>query len=213
MFPGPTLLAAASAIVETALNQALELDPAGRQKLLEVLDQPLQLTIATPSPLFLGLNRNGQRVRVSSQPEAEPGITLTGKPLAFAALITGDDRVFSDGRLQISGDPARAQQLQRALELLNPDWEAAMARHMGDVPAHFLGQRIRQAAAWSRQTFNTMNANIEEYVHEESRALPGRHELDATFRDIDDISQRVEQLEARLQQLEYPGSTDQPEIS
>jgi len=211
MFPGPTLLAAATAIVETGLNQALALDPAGRQGLLAALERPVQLTITTPAPLFCSLSRNGERIRVSSQPEAEPALTVTGKPLAFAALATGDDRVFSDGRLQASGDSTLALQLQQALKHLNPDWEAAMARHMGDIPAHFLGQRIRHALAWGRQAFDTMNANIEEYVHEESRSLPGRHELDATFRDIDDISLRVNQLEARLQQLEYPGPTDQPE--
>jgi len=211
MFPGPTLLAAATAIVETGLNQALALDPAGRQKLLTALERPVQLTITIPGTLFCSLSRNGERIRVSSQPGTEAALTLAGKPLAFVALATGDDRVFGDGRLQISGDPARAQQLQQALKQLNPDWEAAMARHMGDVPAHFLGQRIRHALSWSRQAFDTMNANIEEYVHEESRALPGRHELDATFQDINDISLRVKQLEARLQQLEFPGPTDQPE--
>lgn len=211
MFPGPTLLAAATAVVETGLNQALELDPAGRQALLAVLERPVQLTITTPGTLFCSLSRNGERVRVSSQPETGPALTLTGKPLAFAALATGDDRVFSDNRLSISGDSALALQLQQALKQLNPDWEAAMARHVGDVPAHFLGRRIRQAIAWSRQALDTMNANFEEYVHEESRALPGRRELDASFRDIDDISRRLEQLEARLMQIEGASLTDQPE--
>ncbi len=211
MFPGPTLLAAATAIVETGLNQALELDPAGRQELLAVLEHPVQLTITTPGSLFCSLSRNGERIRVSSQPEAEPALTLAGKPLAFAALATGDDRVFSDDRLRITGDGALAVRLQQALKRLNPDWEAAMARHMGDVPAHFLGQRIRRALAWGRQAFDTMNANIEEYVHEESRVLPGRHELAASFRDIDDISRQVKQLEARLQQIEDAGLTNQPE--
>ena len=94
---------------------------------------------------------------------------------AFAALALGDDRVFADERLQVQGDTALAHQFQRALNQLQPDWEAAMARrHIGDVPAHFLGQRIRNAAKWSRQAVSTMNANVEEYIHEESRTLPGR---------------------------------------
>ena len=86
-----------------------------------------------------------------------------------------------------------------------------MARHLGDVPAHFLGQRVRGAIRWSRQAFQSLNANIEEYVHEESRSLPGRRELEATFEDIDQISLRAARLEARLNLLEDCGTTDQPE--
>src|SRR5699024_12418379 len=39
MFPGPTLLAAATAIIERALNHALALDPAGQQALLDALER------------------------------------------------------------------------------------------------------------------------------------------------------------------------------
>ncbi|MCK5888268.1 MAG: SCP2 sterol-binding domain-containing protein [Alcanivorax sp.] len=136
---------------------------------------------------------------------------ITGRPVAFAALALGDDRVFADERLTVEGDTALAHQLQRALNQLQPDWEAAMANHLGDVPAHFIGKRIRQAVKWSRQAFSTMNANVEEYVHEETRTLPGRRELEATFQDIDELSLRTERLEARLKLVENRGKTDEPE--
>ena len=83
--------------------------------------------------------------------------------------------------------------------------------HIGDVPAHFLGQRVRGAIRWSRQAFQSLNANIEEYVHEESRALPGRRELEATFEDIDELNLRTERLEARLNLIENRGKTDESE--
>lgn len=65
--------------------------------------------------------------------------------------------------------------------------------------------------SWSRQAFSSLNANIEEYVHEESRALPGRRELEATFEDIDALSLRTERLEARVNHIESRGITDKPE--
>jgi ubiquinone biosynthesis protein UbiJ len=138
-------------------------------------------------------------------------LIITGRPVAFAALALGDDRVFADERLTVEGDTALAHQLQLALNQLQPDWEAAMANHIGDVPAHFIGKRIRQAVKWSRQAFSTMNANVEEYVHEESRTLPGRRELEATFQDIDELSLRTERLEARLNQLQASGSDNDTE--
>lgn len=211
MFPGPTLLSAVSAILENALNRALALDPAGQQALMAALTGPIQFNITGPLALTYTLNRAGDRIRVGSQPADQPALEITGKPMAFAALATGDDRVLATGRLEVTGDTALAHQFQRALSQLDPDWEAAMARHLGDVPAHFLGQRIRGAIRWSRQAFQSLNANIEEYVHEESRSLPGRRELEATFEDIDQISLRAERLEARLNLLEDCGTTDQPE--
>lgn len=211
MFPGPTLLTAMTAIIERALNHALELDPAGQQALLGALEGPVQFRITDPVSLTCSLHRAGNRVQVRSQPAEEPALEISGKPLAFAALATGDNRVFTDNRLQVVGDTGLAHQFQRALDQLNPDWEAAMARHIGDVPAHFIGKRIRSAVSWSRQAFSTLSANIEEYVHEESRALPGRRELEATFEDIDSLSLRTQRLEARVNQIESRGNTDKLE--
>lgn len=97
MFPGPTLLSAVSAILESALNRALELDPAGHRALMEALAGPVQFNVTDPVPLTYTLDRAGERIRVGSQPVDQPALEITGKPIAFAALATGDDRVFADG--------------------------------------------------------------------------------------------------------------------
>ncbi|MGM0768798.1 MAG: ubiquinone biosynthesis accessory factor UbiJ [Pseudomonadota bacterium] len=208
MFPGPTLLSAVTAVVEGALNRALELDPAGRKALLGALSGPVQFTLTAPMHLTFTLFQYGERVQVSSQPADSPALQLAGKPMAFAALASGDDQVLRQGRIEVTGDTGLAHQFQRALNQLQPDWEAALASHLGDVPAHFIGQRVRGAVKWSRQAFTALNANIEEYVHEESRTLPGRRELDATFEDIDQLSLRTERLAARLDLLQR--DTEQP---
>ena len=210
MFPGPTLMSAVTAIIENALNRALELDPAGKQALMSSLTGPVQFSLESLD-LTLVLQQAAGRVRVASQPAESPALVLSGRPMAFAALATGDDRVFSEGRIQVTGDTALAHQFQRAIDQLDPDWEAAMAAHIGDVPAHFIGQRIRGAVRWSRQAFGSLNANIEEYIHEESRSLPGRRELEATFTDIDHLNLQTERLEARVERLEKSPQKDQPE--
>ncbi|MDX1553811.1 MAG: SCP2 sterol-binding domain-containing protein [Marinobacter sp.] len=210
MFPGPTLMSAVTAIIENALNRALELDPAGKQALMSSLTGPVQFSLESLD-LTLVLQQAAGRVRVASQPAESPALVLSGRPMAFAALATGDDRVFSEGRIQVTGDTALAHQFQRAIDQLDPDWEAAMAAHIGDVPAHFIGQRIRGAVRWSRQAFGSLNANIEEYIHEESRSLPGRRELEATFTDIDHLNLQTERLEARVERLEKPNQKDRPE--
>lgn len=201
MFPGPTLLAAVGATVEAALNRTLALDPAGRQALMTALTGPVEFRVTAPVAMSWTLIRIGDRVQVHSQPDPGPALVIAGHPMAFVAMATGDPQVIPSGRLRIQGDTALAHRFQQAVEQLNPDWEAALAQHIGDVPAHFIGQRLRGALAWSRQAIAAMNANVEEYIHEESQTLPGRRELEATFRQIDDLHLSVERLEARLNQL------------
>ena len=200
-------MSAVTAVLERGLNRALALDPAGRQALMAALTGPVQFTIEAPLDLTLALVPAENRIQVVSQPPESPALELAGRPMAFAALATGDDQVFSAGRLRVMGDMALAHQFQRAIDQLDPDWEAALAEYLGDVPAHFIGQRVRSAVKWSRQAFQSLNANVEEYIHEESRSLPGRRELEATFDDIDQLSLRVERLDARTRQIE-PAATE-----
>lgn len=213
MFPGPTLMSAITAILERGLNRALALDPAGRQALMAALSGPVQFSIEAPLNLTLALVPAADRINVVGQPPEAPALELAGRPMAFAALATGDDQVFSQGRIRVIGDMALAHQFQRALDQLDPDWEAAMADYVGDVPAHFLGQRLRGAVKWSRQAFRSLNANVEEYIHEESRSLPGRRELEATFEDIDQLSLRVERLDARIRRAGSANDRTGPESS
>ncbi|MEX0604770.1 MAG: SCP2 sterol-binding domain-containing protein [Marinobacter sp.] len=210
MYPGPTLQAALTRIIEGAINTALDLDPAGRATMLEVLAQPVQFSVTEPAPLTLTLSAVGQQVRVGSSAVGEPALHLSGQPLAFVALALGDNSVFASGRLTVAGDTATAHQFQRALDQLDPDWEGALARHIGDIPAHFIGQRLRGAIRWSKSASSVLNANVEEYIHEESRSLPGRRELEATFGDIDQLSLQVERLEARIEQLSQKAGSPDP---
>lgn len=200
-------MSAVTAVLERGLNRALALDPAGRQALMAALTGPVQFTVETSLRLHLALVPAENRIQVVSQPPESPALELIGRPMAFVALATGDDQVFSQGRIRVLGDMALAHQFQRAIDQLDPDWEAAMAEYLGDVPAHFLGQRMRGAVKWSRQALHSLNANVEEYIHEESRSLPGRRELEATFEDIDQVSLRVERLDARIRQIK-PAATE-----
>jgi ubiquinone biosynthesis protein UbiJ len=210
MFPGPTLRSAVSAITERALNQALRFDPAGRKALQEALTGPVQFELTQPLPLTLTLQSVGERITVTSGPVEQPALVLSGSPLAFASLAGGDQDVFSQQRIRVTGDTGLAHQFQRALNQLNPDWESALAGYTGDLPAHFIGQRIRGMLRWSHQAITSMTTNIEEYIHEESGALPGGRELEATFDDIDELNLRTERLEARVRLLESKNDSPEP---
>jgi ubiquinone biosynthesis protein UbiJ len=201
MFPGPTMMAMVTQVIKQALNRTLRLDPIGSKALLEALDEPIAFQFEHIN-VTLTLHSAGGEIHVSSQPSDDAVLTVTGPPLSFAALAQGDDSLFSGGRLQVSGDVSRAHQLQRAMAQLDPDWEAALSHYTGEIPAHFIGQRVRGAVRWQRQAIQSLTASAEEYIHEETRALPGRREMAATFDDIDQLSLQTDRLAARIAQLE-----------
>lgn len=204
---GRTLGSGVAAALEQALNRALALDPASLTALQSLLEEPFLLHLDPPGlDLFLAADSRALRIQWTSG--VEPALTLAGSPLAFAGAALGDDSVFRDGRIRLTGDVARAQRLQQILQQLDPDWEASLADVIGDVPAHFIARRLRQSLRWSRDARAVLARNLEEYLQEESHTLPARPEAEALFDDIDALRLDADRLAARVQQLErnVPGT-------
>lgn len=208
----PTLHAAITGTLERALNKALELDPAGRRALLRALAGPVCFQIDGSVDMSISMQATDRGIAVTGLMPEKPALVIRGRPLAMAALALGDESAIHDGRLTVEGDTGLAQQFQQALAQLDPDWEAALAKYTGEIPAHFIGQRIRRAVRWSQQTRASVTASIEEYIHEETGALPGRRELEPTFDAIDQLNLATERFDARIRRLEAAGR-DNPDSS
>lgn len=157
-------------------------------------------------PLILQLDADAEGVIVSADPAGEADCTLTGLPLAMVRLgLAGDTEVFRDGTIRISGDPVLAQDFQRLLGLARPDWEEELARLMGDVAAHQLGNATRGLVDWGRQAAATLSRDVGEFLTEESRDLPTRFEVEEFLDDVDRLRSDVERAAIRLSRLETRG--------
>ncbi|MFO7787803.1 MAG: hypothetical protein R6W87_08550 [Halospina sp.] len=199
---GGTLLDQATTMAASALNRALDADPAARDILLEELATPVAVTLV-PFGATLTLARSGNRLALKQgppRPGTDPHITAT--PLALLALAGGDTSGLDQGLIGVEGDSERVRHLAHRLHALAPDWEALLARTLGDVPAHVIAQRLRDALRWSQQARASVHANIEDYLHEESGLVPGRHEAQARFSDLHALESRVNALESRLDALD-----------
>jgi ubiquinone biosynthesis protein UbiJ len=86
------------------------------------------------------------------------------------------------------------------------DLEEELAGFIGDSAAHGLGQFAKSLGAWGRRARSTVEQNVAEYLQEESRAVPGRHEGDTFRRDVEMLRDDVERLVARLRRLESSAS-------
>ena len=89
----------------------------------------------------------------------------------------------------------------RVLELARPDLEEELARLTGDVIAHETVRVARSGRAWAHRALDALTLNTAEYLQEESRDLPARHEAEGFFRDVEQIRDDVERAVARAQRL------------
>lgn len=196
-----TLRTALLGALEQLLNHALRHDPGSRQRLLALLESPLAICIL-PQQWTFYLHAGEDGLRLLSYCEEPPALQLRGTPLAMLAMTWGDHAVFAQGRVSMHGDETLAQALQQVISQLELDWEAALAEATGPVAAHFLGNRAREAFKWRRDAHESLRLQLEEFIHEESRLLPGRNEVQAHMEDITQVQQQFEQLELRLNRLQ-----------
>ena len=155
------------------------------------------------SALALYLVVEGGGLVVTCDYTGEPDVVVSGSPLALARLAgpAGED-LLRDGAIDIEGDAVLAGRFRKLLRYGRPDLEEALSGLVGDVAAHGVGEFFRGLGRWSGEATETLRRDIGEYLVEERRAVPGRHEVQAFRRDVSALRDDVARFEARLSAVE-----------
>lgn len=134
---------------------------------------------------------------------AEPDVAITASPGSLARLLLADgESALRDGSVDLSGDVYTARAFQRLLSYGRPDLEEELAGLVGDSAARGVGEFLRGFDRWARDARGNLTQNLTEYLQEESRAVPGRYEVEK-FRDaVNTLRDDVDRLEARIRRLE-----------
>ena len=148
------------------------------------------------------LHAEGERLRVGTDAEGATA-TLRATPLDLMKLArAGSVSDVKRTQASLSGDLQVAERYSQLLKLARPDIEDEVAKWIGDVPAHALGQVARGAGAWLARAAGALRMNAAEYLQEESRAMPATLEADALYADVERLRDDVERTAARLARLE-----------
>ena len=136
---------------------------------------------------------------------ADPGAVLSGSPLALLDLLArrgSGSAPRGSERVHISGDAEIAARYRELLELARPDWEEELSRLIGDLPARRVSVAAQAALWWARGFVRSTQANIAEYLQEESRALVSRPEVQEFLGQVDVLRETADRVEARIARLE-----------
>ena len=198
----PTAIAA---VLETAINQVIQLDPdtveqfqqiQGKVIAIELQGLNVTLYLMPQGPQEKGLNVFGHF-------EGEPDTVLRGTPIAMAkmGLAKNAGDVLFEGDVEISGDVELGQQFREILDGLDIDWEEHLSHLTGDIIAHKMGNLVRGVLGWSKQTADILGQDAAEYLQEESRELPNRREVDGLLKNIDILRSDVDRMDMRVSRL------------
>ncbi len=120
--------------------------------------------------------------------------------VALAALIGAE--AGSTGNIPLQGDMALLQNLQKILAAAEPDIAGALAPLVGDTAAQYMGGLLTQGHRALRQSAQTLRANSEEWVMEDSQLFSADWQNDRFVDHLQDVQSDVERLQARVARLQ-----------
>ena len=190
------------AVIEQALNRYIQLDPEGATG-FSALDGRIIAIEIKGFGTRVTVIPSRERLQLFGGYDAEPDCLIRGTPLGLARMGVAERKETQviTGEVEIEGDTSLAQAFSRALAGLEVDWEEQLARVIGDPFAHQVGNRVRAAARWGERTSESLTADLQEYLQEESRLLPTRYEVEAFLAQVDTLRDDVERAEARVERL------------
>ena len=190
------------ASVEPVINAAIGLDAEAGRRVQAHGDAVLELRV--PGLGFsLFLVPDGNRLRVAGEHEGEPAARIAGPPASLARLgTTGGTRVLFGGSIHVDGDVQVAKAYKRLFDTLEPDWEEALARISGDVPAHEAGRAVRAFVDGVRRAVDGRRQDLRAWLIDEIEALPAPAEVDEWLAGVDRLRADADRLAARVARLE-----------
>ena len=199
----------------------MTLDPAWARALTALVNQALLLDDDAPNvlgevaPCSVGVHIKGLDLRalvlvettqvkvVSWEPDLVADVSISGlraSLFAMAREATQENPTSARG-VEIHGDAALAQTLSKLFGRLDLDWEEALSRVIGDIPAHEVGNKLRAMAQWISQSAENFERDVGDYLVSETQAAADRTDAREMADEIDDLRDSVERLEQRVERL------------
>ena len=190
-------------LMESAVNHALQMDPASLQRLNKLSGRVIEISCTSPA-LTVFIRPHAQGMILQGHYDHQADCRISGSALALLKLMTADNKTEAllGNQISLSGDLEVSQNLQNLLADLEIDWEGRLAEYIGDIAAHQMGNQARSLRSWGKAASHSMLLNIEEYLHEETRYLPPRAELEPFYRSIDELTLTTDRLTARIERLQ-----------
>lgn len=194
------LTAALLETLEQAVNLLLQTRPLLRERLQRLDGKSIRIRVL-PYGWSLLLQFSAEGISLSQDELNSADAQISGELSALMRLLNNPRSVLFGQGVEISGDAALVQRLQKAMRDAELDWETWLAEQIGDLPTAVLKQLVTPVREQISQSAHSLSINLQDYLQEELAALPARTEYEIWSARVDETRNRVEQLERRISRL------------
>jgi len=196
--------------IEKLINKALGLDEETLYALAQLQGKVIAFEfINTKLNVFLFPAENGLTIHTAY--EEKPDVLIKGTPTNFIMMMTsskqGATGIPTD--MQVIGDISLGQRFQDIMQNIEIDLEEPLSRWIGDSMAYQIGKFVRGTGRFAANTSKILAMDLSEYLRFEIEMLPDdllvddfSKEVDLLREDVDRFAQRVNKLEARINNKE-----------
>jgi len=156
-------------IAERVASACLRLDPASRERLKALSGKRIALHWRDPLPaisntltVFICIQESGIEINAEDPHVMDAALSITTRDIP-TLLASGP----MPNSIPHEGDSEVLNTLREILSQIDIDWESALARAIGDVPAHFLADQTRKTSQWVYESTVEAKRLATEYFEEE----------------------------------------------
>jgi ubiquinone biosynthesis protein UbiJ len=104
--------------------------------------------------------------------------------------------------LDIRGSVGVLQTMQKTFQAMDLDWEDAVTKALGPIPAGMLIQALRTARSQWITSRDSMKRQTREFLHSEQNTLLTENAFSGTEARITSLNRQIDRLEVRIKRLE-----------
>jgi ubiquinone biosynthesis accessory factor UbiJ len=190
-------------VLEAAINRYLALGNNTEAVLAPLAGKVIGITLQ-PFNETVYLCPAENSIQCLDQITRPPDTTIAGSAsaLGLMGLSATPMRTLFAGQVTIDGDMQVGHHFQRLFSKLEVNFEAQLAKIMGEHLAHRLGQVFRTSKQWHSDSLENLKLNTSELLQEETRDLPAPAEAEMFFHQIDVLRNDYDRLQARIMRLQ-----------
>ena len=187
--------------IETSLNRYIHLDPETVSGCVALEHKVVCVDeLISQTTFYFIFTKEGIRLQTYSPGKVDATIQGSFFSLAKLAINARSQNVAMYTKdVIISGDIELGQEVNRLLSSIHIDWEEQLSKVTGDVVAHQIGSMVRGLKSLGKKTLASLGQDITEYLQEEAKHLPPRLEVNDFTRELEEIRDGVERMEAKIE--------------
>lgn len=182
-------------LVEQLINGALRLDPAARDKLAVLNGRRISIDLNGRDTPWIAEIEDGA-VRLSDDHATLCDVRLSGDLAGYLQLFKHTPSDTPRGKLHIEGDLHTAQQFQRVMGELSPDYAAVLRARFGDDFGSLLADALRRLQSMGTSAKAACEAKLRDYL--ENHGCATRTDAAAFTARLAALISRIDRLETRL---------------